>query len=296
MHLEHSKVANEYALFHTNTARRLLSIPVTPLPARPDGRKGIEASFPRQFDDCMTKAIVPNRMWCLMTKVRNTSNTRLVATVFLFLMTISGKPCVSHSAPVMKIPAPGEQARAMARSTPSSDNIFKATEEMASQEAIKSGRPYIIIDKPTATVHFFTQSGNQVGQSPVLLGKSFGDFLNQEQARKSIQEMGDGDKITPSGHFNILHFSQNYGGTSAAFVSAEGGNIALHPTATNGDLIRENRPERYGLVARQRRISYGCVNYSAGVWKRFAAGRYRVGDAIYVTPDDPRNGILLYGR
>lgn len=123
--------------------------------------------------------------------------------------------------------------------------------------AAKTGKGFIIADKPNGMLHVFNVDGSVLAQEPALYGKEKADVLGK------VSSLEGGAKVTPAGTFTMQYETDTeYAGGhrfSLAETSMDGGVIAIH-AAWFGD-AKEKRAERLkSATAEDNRISYGCIN------------------------------------
>lgn len=123
--------------------------------------------------------------------------------------------------------------------------------------AAKTGKGFIIADKPNGMLHVFNVDGSVLAQEPALYGKEKADVLGK------VSSLEGGAKVTPAGTFTMQYETDTeYAGGhrfSLAETSMDGGIIAIH-AAWFGD-AKENRAERLkSATSEDNRISYGCIN------------------------------------
>jgi hypothetical protein len=136
--------------------------------------------------------------------------------------------------------------------------LAKSVYERMAPVAEKSGKAFIIADKPNGMIHAFNADGSVIVQDAALYGKDMGDFMGESSLR-------GGPKVTPAGQFTMkvskwdsyvggytLDLSESYDGT---------GYIAVHAAYVGNE--QENRLGRLASpTAADNRISYGCINTS----------------------------------
>ena len=151
-------------------------------------------------------------------------------------------------------------AEAVAKMSPMAQLVY---ENMA-PTAKKSGKGFIIADKPAGMIHFFAPNGRMLVQDGALFGKDAGDVLGKDS-------LLGGPKITPSGKFNLSVVpDEAYAGgkilklneTAAQVGPGQTTFIAVH-AAYLGD-AKEKRVERLEKLrageAADSKVSYGCIN------------------------------------
>lgn len=135
--------------------------------------------------------------------------------------------------------------------------LAQAVYENMAPVAKKSGKGFIVADKPNGMLHFFNADGSVLVQDTALYGKDTGDELG----RSSL--LG-GPKITPAGQFGLFVDEAEYAGGKSLNLretldAEDGSYVAVH-AAYLGD-AKERRGERLkSPSAEDNKISYGCVN------------------------------------
>jgi hypothetical protein len=147
-------------------------------------------------------------------------------------------------------------AEAVAKMSPLAQMVY---ENMA-PTAKKSGKGFVIADKPNGMLHFFKADGSVLVQDAALFGKDTGDQLG----RSSL--LG-GPKITPAGQFGLFVDETEYAGGKSlnlkeSLDAEDGSYVAIH-AAYLGD-AKEKRAERLQTIREGKtadsKISYGCIN------------------------------------
>jgi hypothetical protein len=122
--------------------------------------------------------------------------------------------------------------------------------------AMKSGKWFMVADKPNGMLHIFKEDGSHFISDATLYGKDKGDVM---EAKSSLE---GGAKITPAGKFTMKESPADYAGkTSLILVESKdySGYIAVH--AADVSTLSERRLARLETpTAEDNRISYGCIN------------------------------------
>ena len=122
--------------------------------------------------------------------------------------------------------------------------------------AMKSGKWFIIADKPNGMLHIFKEDGSHALSDAALYGKDKGDVLD------AISSLEGGPKITPAGKFTMKEVPGKYAGkVSLMLMESQDytGYIAVHAADTSNQ--SENRLDRLASTTTEdNRISYGCIN------------------------------------
>jgi hypothetical protein len=166
--------------------------------------------------------------------------------------------------------------------------------------AQKSGKGFIIADKPNGMIHLFNADGSLLAQDTALYGKDVGDSIAGQKA-----SLEGGPKVTPAGQFELgIMPSNDYAGgfgltlqgTDQPLTSPENlakkrfnSTVAVH-AAYLGD-VNERRLDRLASKsAKDNRISYGCINTSHDLFinKIKPNAKSFDGGMIFVLPDNPQ--------
>jgi hypothetical protein len=154
------------------------------------------------------------------------------------------------------------RAQVPAEAAGSMSELAKSVYERMAPVAQKSGKAFIIADKPNGMIHAFDADGTVIAQDTALYGKDKGDVLD---GKSSLT--GAGAKITPAGKFSLKvqkddKYTGGYTITMPQTIQFEGdGVIAVHAAYLGNKA--ENRQGRLATKgADDKRISYGCINTS----------------------------------
>lgn len=141
---------------------------------------------------------------------------------------------------------------AKAQMSPTAQAVYSAMAPVA----MKSGKWFMVADKPNGMLHIFKEDGSHALSDPTLYGKDKGDVLD------AVSSLEGGPKITPAGKFTMKESPAEYaGGTSLILMESKDytGYIAVHAADTS--TRSENRLGRLASkTAEDNRISYGCIN------------------------------------
>ncbi|HEX8419520.1 MAG TPA: hypothetical protein VF638_05845 [Sphingomonas sp.] len=161
------------------------------------------------------------------------------------------------------------------------------------------GRPYVVIDKPTASLLLFDGKGVLVGQAPVLLGIGVGDDSTPGVGGKELADIGPAERTTPAGRY-IAKFGRAFGKQRVLWVDYAN-SVALHAVITTHKA--ERRVERLlSPTPDDNRISFGCINVGSRFYANQLSPMFRKsGGLVYITPDTrslddvfPRVRLLQY--
>ncbi len=159
----------------------------------------------------------------------------------------------------------------------------KGVYESMAPVAKKSGKGFMIADKPNGMLHVFNADGSLLAQEGALYGKDTGDTLG----KSSLQ---GGPKVTPSGKYTLgFAKSEDYtGGAVFRLLESEDetGFVAVHAVYVGNP--KENRVKRfYSPKAEDKRVSYGCINTTNEMFlnKLLPSADQLNGGMIFVLPD-----------
>ena len=151
----------------------------------------------------------------------------------------------------ISITAPVPEA-AKSKMSPLAQSVYEAMAPVA----MKSGKWFMVADKPNGMLHVFKEDGSHAISDATLYGKDAGDVLGK------VSSLEGGPKITPAGKFTMKESPADYAGkTSLILVESKdySGYIAVHAadvsTPSERRLARLETP-----TAEDNRISYGCIN------------------------------------
>jgi hypothetical protein len=143
--------------------------------------------------------------------------------------------------------------------------------------------PFIVIDKPTASLLLFNASGKALGRAPVLLGIGVGDQATPGVGGKKLAEIGPAERTTPAGRF-VAKFGRAVGAQRVLWVDWNT-SVALHPVITTNK--KERRLQRLlSPDPADNRISFGCINVPTKFYRdKVQPLLRRNGGMVYVLPD-----------
>jgi hypothetical protein len=143
-------------------------------------------------------------------------------------------------------------AEAKAKMSPTAQAVYSAMAPVA----MKSGKWFMVADKPNGMLHIFKEDGSHALSDPTLYGKDKGDVL------AAVSSLEGGAKVTPAGKFTLKARASTYaGGQELILVESKDytGYIAIHAADTSTP--SENRLGRLDTpTAADNRVSYGCIN------------------------------------
>jgi hypothetical protein len=199
--------------------------------------------------------------------------------------------------PAKHRPAAAEPAPALPEPerTPAADRIIA----WVAAAHDNGGKPYIVIDKPSASLYLFNAAGAYLGQTPVLLGIGVGDDSSPGVGAKSLNEIGPAERTTPAGRF-VAKFGRAFGNQRVLWVDYAD-SVALHAVITTHK--SEQRVQRLlSPTPDDNRISFGCINVGTSFYTRKVRPLFQKGGGIvYILPDTkpledvfPRVRLLPY--
>jgi hypothetical protein len=146
------------------------------------------------------------------------------------------------------------------------------------------GKPFFVVDKPSATAYIFDAAGKLQGAAPVLLGQnSKADVLPASGINKTIEQTTKAEKVTPAGRFEGKVSPNAEYGSILTFLKLGNSVLAMHKTylAT----ASERRQQRLDTpTAEDNFVSYGCINIDAKFYKQFVETGFKDGGVMYITP------------
>lgn len=154
--------------------------------------------------------------------------------------------------------------------------------DWVAQSGDNNALPYIVIDKPSATILVFDAKGVPVATGPVLIGIAEGDDATPGVGNKSLSEIGPAEKTTPSGRY-LAKFGRAAGNTKVLWVDYAT-SVAIH-TIPPGN--KENRTKRMlSPEIDDNRVTYGCINVPKAIYNGKIAPMFgKKGGYVYILPD-----------
>lgn len=142
--------------------------------------------------------------------------------------------------------------------------------------------PYIVIDKPAATMFLFDAKGKQLAKAPVLLGIALGDDATPGIGSKNLSEIGPAEKTTPAGRF-LARYGIAAGKQKVLWVDYAT-SVAIHTIPTGKP--KEQRVKRMlSPTGEDNRITFGCINVPKAAYTKVQQQFGRRGGYVYVMPD-----------
>jgi len=144
--------------------------------------------------------------------------------------------------------------------------------------------PYIIVDKPGASLFLFDSKGKPLGAVPVLIGVAAGDDATPGVGSKNLAEIGPAEKTTPAGRF-LARFGLAAGKERVLWVDYAT-SVALHPIPAGASTKERRRQRMLSPTPEDNRITFGCINVPAAFYSKTVRPLFRrKGGYVYVLPD-----------
>lgn len=153
----------------------------------------------------------------------------------------------------------------------------------ATDTADYQNMPFAVIDKPAARIHVFSAQGHWLGSAPVLLGAALGDRSAPDIGTRPLSQIRPDERTTPAGRF-VTEPGRNLRGDDIVWIDYDSA-VSLHRVRSVS--AAERRLQRLASPgARDKRISYGCVNAPEAFYNQFIAPVLGKGPGVvYVLPD-----------
>ncbi len=153
----------------------------------------------------------------------------------------------------------------------------------ATDTADYQNMPFAVIDKPAARIHVFSAQGHWMGSAPVLLGAALGDRSAPDIGTRPLSQIRPDERTTPAGRF-VTEPGRNLRGDDIVWIDYDSA-VSLHRVRSIS--AAERRLQRLASPgARDKRISYGCVNAPEAFYNQFIAPVLGKGPGVvYVLPD-----------
>jgi len=179
-------------------------------------------------------------------------------------------------------------AAAKAQMSPTAQSVYEAMAPVA----MKSGKWFMVADKPNGMLHIFKEDGSHALSDPTLYGKDTGDVM------EAVSSLKGGAKITPAGKFTLKARPSTYaGGQELILVESKDytGYIAIHAADTSD--ASENRLGRLDTpTAADNRVSYGCINTKHDTFINEIAPNIANldGGMVFVVPDAQEQAAQMF--
>jgi len=143
--------------------------------------------------------------------------------------------------------------------------------------------PYIIVDKPNASLFLFDATGEALGKAPVLIGVALGDDATPGIGSKNLAEIGPAEKTTPAGRF-LAKYGLAAGKQKVLWVDYAT-SVALHPIPAGASKKEHRRQRMLSPTSDDNRITFGCINVPDAFYKRVRPLFQKKGGYVYILPD-----------
>jgi hypothetical protein len=179
-------------------------------------------------------------------------------------------------------------AAAKAQMSPTAQTVYSAMAPVA----MKSGKWFMVADKPNGMLHIFKEDGSHALSDPTLYGKDTGDVM------EAVSSLEGGAKVTPAGKFTLKARASTYaGGQELILVESKDytGYIAIHAADTSTP--SENRLGRLDTpTAADNRVSYGCINTKHDTFVNEIAPNIANldGGMVFVVPDAQEQAAQMF--
>lgn len=194
---------------------------------------------------------------------------------------LKSAPAQSAKAPPQPVAATGVKRADFARIEASRDAHHIADWVVDSGD--NKSLPFVIIDKPNATIFVFDASGQIRGAAPVLLGLARGDHTVPGIGDRKLATIRPEERTTPAGRF-VAERGMASRGADVVWVDYDSG-VSLHRVITSNP--RERRLERLATpTPDDNRISYGCINVPIAFYNKVVNPSLTgTKGIVYVLPD-----------
>lgn len=187
---------------------------------------------------------------------------------------------------------PTEAARIM---TAEARSVYEAVAPVAE----RTGRGFMIADKPSGQIHVFGRDGRHIASSRALYGADRGDTIIRGQRNPA------GQQHTPAGRYALeFRDAPEYtGGKVASFrevdteehIPYEVGGVAVHSVYL-GDPAQNRLGRLASDTVADNRISQGCINTTQDLFLRQILPNMDELDRglIFVLPEDPARAAAMF--
>jgi len=154
------------------------------------------------------------------------------------------------------------------------------------------GKPFVLVDKPAATLLVFNADASLLDSTPVLLGSAPGDDSVPGIGDRPVEQVKPHERTTPAGRF-VGHLGHNLTGEDVVWVDYDAA-VSMHrvrPTLQP----KERRAERLASATiEDNRISYGCINVPAAFYEAHLQPIFSAMEAVvYVLPEHKSLGEVF---
>ena len=194
--------------------------------------------------------------------------------------------------PAKSQPAKSRPAKPKASQPKKTDAAFEVSQSAAATRVAdwiaasgdNGSLPYIIIDKPNASLFLFDATGKARGQAPVLIGVALGDDATPGVGSKNLAEIGPAEKTTPAGRF-LAKYGVAAGNQKVLWVDYAN-SVALHGIPAGASKKERRRQRMQSPTSDDNRITFGCINVPDAFYARSVRPLFqRKGGYVYILPD-----------
>ncbi len=191
---------------------------------------------------------------------------------------VAKHPATDEAAPA--VPHPGPLADF--HGTPATDGVREVA-NWSFYTHDNHERAVVILDKREATVYAFSPDGRLVASAPALLGLTVGDGTVPGVGDKPLSKVPEDERTTPAGRF-VAEPGVDDTGVDVVWIDYDSG-VAMHRVITT--FPEQHRPERLASPnAKDRRISYGCINLTIPFYEQVLSPTvHSTGAIVYVLPE-----------
>jgi hypothetical protein len=199
---------------------------------------------------------------------------------------------VEAARPAKSQPAKSKPAKPKASQLKKAEAAFEVSQSAAATRVAdwiaasgdNGSLPYIIIDKPNASLFLFDATGKALGQVPVLIGVAVGDDATPGVGSKNLAEIGPAEKTTPAGRF-LAKYGLAAGKQKVLWVDYAT-SVALHPIPTGASKKERRRQRMLSPTSDDNRITFGCINVPDSFYARSVRPLFqKKGGYVYILPD-----------
>lgn len=191
---------------------------------------------------------------------------------FLLALATAGTPTVA--APTTP------QAKAELVRSPEAERVARWVASSRDNRSL----PYVIVDKPNASLLLFDAKGKPLGHVPVLLGLMPGDDATPGIGSKSLSKIGPAEKTTPAGRF-LAKYGLAAGRQKVLWVDYAT-SVALHPIPADTTPKERRRQRMLSATPDDNRVTYGCINVPVAFYTKTVRPLFqKKGGYVYVLPD-----------
>lgn len=205
-----------------------------------------------------------------------------LAGLALIAAPVAAEPQKAKAKPAASAKSRRAKAKAPAFQLPPLSQAAQRVTSWVAQTGDNAGLPYVVIDKPTATILVFDAKGTAVASGPVLLGIALGDDATPGVGNKSLSEIGPAEKTTPAGRY-LAKFGRAAGNVKMLWVDYAN-SVGIH---TIPPANKENRTKRMlSPEIEDNRITYGCINVPKAIYNGKITQLFgKKGGYVYILPD-----------